>query len=53
MATFTLKNHTLGLTVTVQAADKYRAKCLASKVHRAMYPDIKGSLNSPFYWSVA
>ena len=53
MDTFTLKNHTLGLTVTVQAVDKYRAKCVASRIHRAMDPDIKGSLNSPFYWSVA
>lgn len=50
MSTFTLRNNMLGLTVTVQAKDKYFAKCKASDAHRATYPDVKGSPNSPFHW---
>ena len=53
MTTFTLINHVLGLTATVQAKDKYRAKCAASRMYRDSYHDVKGSPNSPFHWSIA
>ena len=53
MNNFTLTNRVLGLTVTVQAKDIFRAKCAASRAYRESYPDVKGSPNSPFHWSVA
>ena len=52
MNMYTLKNRQLNLVVTVQASDKFKAKFLASKMHRSVYPDVKGSPNSVFFWSI-
>lgn len=53
MNAYTLTNKRTNRTVTVLAQDVYRAKIQASALHHVEYPDVKGSPNSPFHWSVS
>ena len=52
MKTFTLTNRNTGKTCTVQAIDSIKAKFIAAKLYRDVYPDVKGSPNSVFHWCV-